>query len=140
MARLTGTQGTATVDKMVGGAPTTPTLILGVTNWSIDYVGSTAETTGMDDSGVKSFLPTTTEWSGSFEGHWESTAAPYFPTAATGMMPGQSGTITLVASDGTTTVTCAGETVYTGLSLTTPSDGTFDYTFSFQGTGALSIT
>ena len=137
MARLTGTQGTATVDTLAAG---TPTGITGITSWTIDYVGSTAETTGMDDAGVKSFLPTTTEWSGSFEGHWESTAPPYI-NAANDIMPGLApGTVTLVAADGTTTITCAGEAVYTGLSLSAPHDGVFDFTFSFQGTGALSIT
>ena len=137
MARLTGTQGSATVDTLAAG---TPTVIEGVTNWTIDYVGSTAETTGMDDSGVKSFLPTTTEWSGSFEGHWDTGNPPYI-SGANDIMPGlAAGTVTLIATDGTTTVTCAGEAIYTGLGMTASYDGTFDFTFSFQGTGALTIT
>ena len=135
MARVTGTQGSFKYDD-TGAVQQT---IAGVTSWTIDYVGSTSETTGMEDAGVKTFLPTTSEWSGSVEGHWETGNPPYI-NAAQDIMPGLApADLELIAADGITTVTYTGKAICTGLSCNAGYDGTLDFTLSFQGSGALGI-
>ena len=126
MARLTGTAGVVTF--VARG-------VMGVTSWSVDYTGSTGETTGMDSAGVKSFLPTTTEWSGSVEGHYETTGGdqPPDPSETIGA-PVAIDLETVAAGLG-----CAGNAICTGCSYTVSYDGTLDYNATFQGTGALTI-
>jgi hypothetical protein len=59
MAKLAGKAGEITV----AGASVT-----GIDTWSIDYTANTEETTDFSSSGVESHIPTTTGWSGSFDG------------------------------------------------------------------------
>jgi predicted secreted protein len=124
MARLSGKDGTVSVNASV----------LGVTSWEIDYKGDAIDVTGMDSSGAKAFIGGLTEWSGTVEGHWESTAPP---SAA---LVGTQVNVSLVSDNATPKVTCAGAVIVTGLKIGVSVDANVTYTYTFQGTGALTVT
>ena len=60
MARLAGYGGAV----KYGAGPTSEAAVRG---WTLDFVKDTAETTGMDSSGHKVYIPTLDGWSGSFD-------------------------------------------------------------------------
>lgn len=119
MARLAGKAGEVTI----GGATVT-----GIKSWQLDQQVDVHESTGFDSSGVKAFIPGGSGWSGSFEGFKDG--APL--TIGTG--------IALVLKESqTATQKFNGQAIITGLSGGTSIDGLVTYSYTFQGTGALTI-
>jgi len=107
--------------------------VLGITAWSLDYKGAADEQTGMDSSGNKTFLAGLTEWSGSFNGFWDSDE-----TDILGDPPllNVSDTIELVL-ELTTGVTYAGDAIVTGFKPEVSVDGVAKMSVEFQGTSTL---
>ena len=117
MARLAGKGGEVTQ----GGST-----IAGIREWSIDYKMGTAETTGFDSSNVKTFLPTISEWSGSFSGHKDGAPVAIGTEVALQLKESQ-----------TSTQKWTGQAILTGISGAASVDGLVEYSYTFQGTAAL---
>jgi len=119
MAHLHGKTGV--VD--VGGAVT------GARNWSITYSGDVVETTDFADSGVKTFIAGGSGWTGSYE--VVKDGAP--PQALLS-------TVSLSLKESATTGQLwTGSAIIQEISSTTAIDGVVVYSYSFQGTGALTV-
>ncbi len=119
MARLSGKAGEVTV----AGVSVT-----GIKSWTLDQKVEALDSTGFDSSGVKAFIPGASEWSGSFEGSKDG--APL--TIGT--------EIALVLKESqTATQKHTGQAIVTGLSAKTDISGLVSYSYTFQGTGALTI-
>ena len=119
MAKLAGKTGEVTV----AGAT-----VAGIDTWSIDYTANTEETTDFADAGVEAHIPTTTGWSGSFDG--KKDGAPVAIGAE----------IALVLKESqTSTQKWVGQAIITGLSAGTSAKGLATYKYSFIGTGALTV-
>lgn len=123
MANLSGKSGSATV----GGQAITD-----VTSWELDYKADAIDTTGMSDSGKKTFIGGLSEWSGSVEANLDGSQT--LPTI------GASAAVSLVDSADTGYNTYAGTAILTGMKFATSVDGAVKVTFTFQGSGTLSIT
>ena len=119
MSRLAGKAGEVTI----GGAT-----VAGIKSWTIDQAVDVHESTAFDSSGVKAYIPGSSGWSGSFEGYKDG--APL--TIGT--------EIALVLKESqTATQKFNGQAIITGLSGGTSIDGLVTYSYTFQGTGALTI-
>jgi len=99
-----------------------------VHNWTLSYVGDALETTDFDDSGLRTYIPGITSWSGSFDCYYSTgnTFAPGTTYTSLSMLMSTS------ANDG-----FKGNVIITGEDISTPVDGIITQTYTFQGTGAL---
>lgn len=122
MAILSGKAGTVTINS---GA------ITGVTSWELDYQGDAIETTGMSDSGKRTYIGGLTGWSGSIEFNVHSAATLPTPAAAV--------TFALVDSGDSGANTYSGTAITTSMKVSTSVDGAVKCSVAFQGTGTLSI-
>ena len=119
MARLAGTAGDVTI---AAGSVT------GIKSWTLDYVAEALDTTGFDSSGVRTYIPGLKGWSGSFEGY--KNGAPSAIGAEVALVLKESATATQKFN---------GQAIITGLSANTSVDGIVTYSYSFTGTGALTV-
>lgn len=117
MAELAGKSG----DVTVGGTP-----IGDVKSWSLDYTVDALEVTDMDDAGVRAYIPGCSGWSGSVEVNKDGAPETIGSEIA----------LILLESD-TANQCWTGQAIITGISVATSFDGVVSYTYSFQGTGAL---
>lgn len=119
MARLAGYGGNV----KYGAGPTT---VAAVKNWSLDHVVDTYESTGMDSSGHKAYVPGLDGWSGSFE---------CFKDGA----PIARGTEVALELEESSTAgqEWIGQGIITAIHAATSVDGLVGYVYDFQGTGAL---
>ena len=119
MARVAGYQGQVNI----GGA------ILGIREWSLDYVAAAIDSSGYDGGQPKTFTVGQTEWSGSFGG--PKNQAP----EAIGAL------VTFnfyeIAADGTRVWT--GDGYITSVRPVSTVDGIVVYSYDLQGTGALAV-
>lgn len=115
---------------------TTPATVVGVTNWSLTYTGEALESTGMDSSGVKTYIPGLTGWSGSCSGHWD-TAEAKFVGETPGIRPGAAAATASLLLSATGGNLYSGSAIITSFGVTAAVDGLVDFTIEFQGTGAL---
>lgn len=102
--------------------------VTGIKSWSLDWTFETHETTGFDSSGHKAFIPGLDSWSGSFEGY--KNGAPL-----------TIGTEVALVLEETQTASQKfnGQAIITGLSVNAAVDGVVTYSYTFQGTGALTL-
>lgn len=120
MAKLSGKAGAVTI---AGGGE-----IAGISGWSLDYKANTEESTDFSAVGVETHVPTTTGWSGSFEGLKDG--APQAIGAE----------IALVLKESqTSTQKWLGQAIVTGVSANTTAKGLVNYKYTFIGTGALTV-
>ncbi len=119
MAKVAGKTGSVTY---AAGA------ITGINAWTLDYKASTEETTDFAAVGVESHIPTTTGWSGSFEGLKDGA-----PKAI-----GTEVAFTFVEST-TSGQLWSGQGILTGVSASTSAKGVAQYKYTFQGTGVLTV-
>ena len=102
--------------------------VTGIKSWTLDYTVSVVDTTDFADAGVRSIVPSVSQWSGSFEGYKDGTAIAL-------------GTTNLVALQLQETQTTAekwtGNAFITGVHPSVSYDGTVNYAYDFEGTGAL---
>jgi len=103
--------------------------VTGIKSWTLDYTVDVLETTDFDDAGVKSYVVGCSGWSGTFEGLKD------------GVPLGLAGTAVNIALKETQTSTqkWTGSAFITGVSANTSNDGVVTYSYTYQGTGALTI-
>ena len=103
--------------------------VAGIKSWTLDYTADTLETTDFADVGVKTYVIGGSGWSGSFEGFKDGAPLP---------IAGAAVTIKLYESQ-TANQFWTGSAFITGISVNTSHDGIVTYSYSFQGTGALTV-
>lgn len=104
------------------------TEMTGIKSWTLDYTVGIVDTTDFSDSGVRSIVPSVSQWSGSFEGYKDGTAATL----------GTSSSVSLQLQETqTTTEKWTGTAYITGVHPSVSYDGTVNYAYDFEGTGAL---
>ena len=123
MAKISGASGTATFDSTE----------IYITGWSVDIAGETINTTDSSNSTWEEHLPSGFKgWTGTFEGFQETaTADPAINGTAASLV---------LELDGTRDYT--GNVIITGVSTTVdvPGAEAIKKTFTFQGTGTLTLT
>lgn len=98
----------------------------GIKSWTLTYEADALDRTSFVHSGVSSFLPGITRWSGTFEGY------------KTGVPLSIGSEIYLVLGETSTGSQCwIGKAIITNAVPSTDHDGIVSYSYSFQGTGAL---
>ena len=111
-----------------GGDVLAPGAIVGIREWSIDYVAAALDSSGYDGGQDKTFIVGQKEWSGSFSGFKDG--APL----AIG---------TLIAFEfqesGVVTQKWTGSGYITNIRPASSVDGIVVYGYDFQGTGALVV-
>ena len=117
MAKVAGKTGSVTY---AAGA------ITGINSWTLDYKAATEETTDFAAVGVETHIPTTTGWSGSFEGFKDGA-----PKAI-----GTEIAFTFLESS-TANQVWTGQAITTGVSASTSAKGIALYKYTFIGTGVL---
>lgn len=102
--------------------------VTGIRAWTLDYTVAVLETTDFADAGVRTILPGISQWSGTFEGLKDGT-----PQAL-----GTSSSVSLQLKETQTgTQKWTGSAYITGVHASVAHDGTVDYSYDFEGTGAL---
>jgi len=119
MAKIAGKAGEVTV----AGSSVT-----GINTWSIDYNAATEDVTDFSDSGVDAHIPTTTGWTGSFEGFKDGAPLAIGTEIALVLKESQ-----------TTTQKWTGQAILTNVGANTSAKGVVTYKYSFIGTGVLTI-
>jgi len=109
------------------GYVSTGSTVAGIKSWTIDYNSDALETTDFGDSGVKSYIIGGSGWAGTFEGYKDG--APQG-------LAGASVTLSLYED---VTYLWTGAAFITGISASTAHDGIDAYSYTFQGTGALTV-
>lgn len=113
-----------------GGGVTFTSGHTSVHSWTVSYAGDALEITDFADSGLRTYIPGLTGWSGSYDCH--------FDAANKGVVAGSTGDITLTVSTGAATkFSWSGGIIITGMDVTAPVDGVISQSYTFQGTGAL---
>ena len=102
--------------------------IAGARAWSIDYVFDVVNTTDFADSGVSSFLPSTNNWSGTFEGIKDG--APISIGTQINVNLSESATLTQA---------WRGNAVITAVHPIVSYDTVVAYSYDFQGVGTLTV-
>ncbi len=112
-----------------GGSVLAAALATGIKSWSADYTVDVLETTDFGDAGVKSYILGCSGWAGSFEGFKDGVALPLSTTA-----------IALQLKESATTgQVWTGQAYITGVHPSVSFDGIVQYSYDFQGTGALTV-
>jgi hypothetical protein len=103
-------------------------MVDGIKAWSMDYVVEMLETTDFGSAGVREYIAAGSGWSGTFEGLKD------------GVPLGIGSEVVLVLSETNTSGQCwIGDAFITGVHPAVSSDGIVEYSYDFQGTGALQI-
>ena len=113
-----------------GGSVSDGTVITGIKSWTIDYTVGVVDTTDFTASGVRSILPSVSQWSGSFEGYKDGTARVLGVTTAV--------TLTLKETQ-TAGEVWSGSAFITGIHPSVAYDGTVNYAYDFEGTSTLTV-
>lgn len=106
----------------------TGTEITGIKSWTLDYTVSVLDTTDFVDAGVSSFLPGVSQWSGTFTGIKDG------PPLTVGSIYNGS-----MGEADTAGYVWTGSIIITGLHPSVAFDGLVEYSWDYQGTGALTI-
>lgn len=102
--------------------------VTGIKAWSLDYTVEMLETTDFADAGVRSYLAGPSGWSGSFEGLKDGVA----------LVIGTAVSLTLKETQ-TATQKWTGSAFITAAHAAVAADGLVEYSYDFQGTGALVV-
>jgi len=98
----------------------------GINTWSIDYNAATEDVTDFSNAGVDAHIPTTTGWTGSFEGFKDG--APL----------GFGSEVHLALGESATNGQCwIGKAIINNVGCSTPAKGVVAYKYGFIGTGEL---
>lgn len=102
--------------------------VTGIKSWTVDYTIGVVDTTDFADSGVRSILPTVSQWSGSFEGYKDG-------------VPLSIGTeyYLVLGESNTDYQGWVGKAVITSANPVNNFDGTVNYSYSFEGTAGLEV-
>lgn len=105
------------------------TMVDGIKAWSLDYVVEMLETTDFGSAGLREYIAAGSGWSGTFEGLKDG--APL----------GIGSAVTLIlAETGFAGQSWSGEAFITGVHPAVSADGLVEYSYDFQGTGALQVS
>ena len=103
-------------------------LVDGMNAWTLDYKGNTEDVTDFANAGVEAHIPTTSGWSGGFEGFKD------------GVPLGFGSEVYLTLAESATSGQCwIGNAVITGINPNTPTKGVVTYKYTYQGTADLQI-
>lgn len=117
MAEVKGTSGSITYTNLTAG----------VKSWSLNYTCDTVDTTDFGNLGVASYLGTITRWNATATANWDG---------ANTAKPGDSATLTLTVTSGKT---YAGTAICTGMTPSSEVAGVAQATYTFQGSGTLTV-
>ena len=107
--------------------------------WSLDVTQETVDTTDFDSSGWKESTATLNSWSGSITAIFDASGTAE-GALQTGLTGGSSVTLSMQLGGGAGTYDVySGSAIITGQSITNDVNGIVEATFSFEGTGALTI-
>jgi hypothetical protein len=109
------------------GQVDTGSAVSGIKSWTLDYTVDMLESTDFADAGVKTFLAGCSGWSGTFEGYKD------------GVPQAIGASITLKLYEVAAGAYWTGTAFITGVSANTSNDGIVSYSYTFQGTGALTV-
>jgi predicted secreted protein len=107
------------------GQVDTGSAVSGIKSWTLDYTADTIESTDFADAGVKTYVVGGSGWSGTFEGYKDGTPQTI------------GASITLKLYEVAAGPYWTGTAFITGVSASTANDGIVSYSYTFQGTGAL---
>ena len=119
MARFSGHNGTANF----GTADVT-----GISKWSLELTYAVHQARGFEDAGVPNKKPGAHDWKGSFSGF--KNAAP--------LTIGTEGALVLEETQ-TATQKFTGQAIINGLTAEVDTEGAITYSYTYEGTGALTI-
>lgn len=119
--------GTSLAQTQSTNVASTTNVVTGMSGWSIKFKQAASEVTNFSDLGAKRFIQGLTDWSGSFSG--AKTGAPINPTA--GVYTG------VFNESATSTQKWVGQIIITGVDPKVDSKNVVEYSYSFQGSGAL---
>lgn len=125
--------GTPTFTEEEPGIP-----VLGFYNWSLSYTGDVLEITDFDDStGGRSYIPGLTGWTATAEKHFLLTNNEVDDWVGETCEIRLFAKYVAISTTGNTSQYWKGDTVITGLDMTTPVDALINQSISFQGDRAL---
>ncbi len=123
MAKIAGRSGFVAI-----GASTTP--VAGINQWAIDYTVDMLETTDFSASGIASYIPGISRWSGTFSGYKDGVPQSLGVSSSVSMHLAESNSASQIWT---------GLAYISGIHPTTNYDGIVSYAYDFQGTGALAV-
>ena len=107
--------------------------------WSLDVTQETVDITDFDSSGWKESTATLNSWSGSITAIFDASGTAE-GALQTGLTGGSSVALELTLGGGSGSYDVySGNAIITGQSVTNDVNGIVEATFSFEGTGALTI-
>ena len=118
---------------------TTYSAIASLQSWTLEQAADTIETSAMGTSLTKTFIPGQTSFSGSADALWndDDTSQESIQTALTG---GDSTFYIKLYPVGTSSGDYySGQVVITGFSITSSLNSPIGFSFTFQGTGTLTL-
>ncbi len=108
----------------------TASKVAGINQWSLDYTVDMLETTDFSASGVASYIPGVSRWSGTFSGYKDG--AP--------ISLGTANSVSLILAETVSTgERWTGVAYISGIHTTVNHDGLVSYAYDFQGVGVLTI-
>lgn len=111
------------------------TAVAGINAWSMDYTTDMLETTDFSASGVGSYVPGVSRWSGTFSGYKDG-APQSLSSATVDLWLIESAS---AASASLEAKVWKGDAYISGIHPTTNFDGIVSYAYDFQGTAALTV-
>lgn len=127
-----------------GGLQTSPddstySAIASLQSWTLEQSADTIETTEMGTSLTKTFIPGQTSFSGSADALWNDDDTSQ-ESIQTGLTSGDSTFYIKLYPVGTTAGDYySGQIVITGFSITSSLNSPIGFSFTFQGTGTLTL-
>ena len=106
----------------------TASQVSGTNQWSIDYTADMLETTDFSASGVATYIPGVSRWSGTFSGYKDGVPQTLGVTNSVSIYLAESGT-----------TNWSGLAFISGVHPTTNHDGIVSYAYDFQGTAGLTV-
>ena len=107
--------------------------------WSLDVTQETVDVTDFDSSGWKESAATLNSWTGSITAIFDASGTAE-GALQTGLTGGSSVSLSLTLGGGAGSYDVySGSAIITGQSITNDVNGIVEATFSFEGTGALTI-
>lgn len=110
------------------GSVTFTNLTAGTNSWTLSIDGDVHDTTDFADGTDKTYISGLKGWSATVEANWDS---------ANSAAVGDSATLNLTVTGSSD---YEGTAILTGVSVSTPVADVVTVTYTFQGTGALTIT
>ena len=128
MAKLAGTKG------WVGASVS----IAGINQWTLDYTVDMLETTDFSASGIASYIPGVSRWSGTFGGYKDGAPKSLGVATAIDLWLVESATAGVASASAETNV-WTGQAYISGIHPSTNFDGIASYSYDFQGTASITI-